>query len=171
MESFRNTPVVSKRVKVETQSEWWVLCRGSTTAKQQTENGKSIDEENTRKKLDVLSSKCTPELSHCPISLLISTGSQTSHNSLTITKEVLAIILRHVFGQCPRAFLYGRDPSILRFVGDLSALDTSMQIRQVAFSIFFENIEVIGQDLLAGPIRELSPGYSSTQALTHYSLS
>ena len=56
---------------------------------------------------------------------------------------------------------------MLRFVGDLSALDTSMQIRQVALSVLFENIEVIGQDLLAGPIKELSPGYFNTvSALT-----
>ena len=60
MESFGNTPVVSKGVNVETQSEWSVLCRGSTTAKEQTENGESTEDvggEHTRKKLDVSSSE------------------------------------------------------------------------------------------------------------------
>jgi hypothetical protein len=65
MESFGNTPVVSRRVKVETHSEWSVLCRESTTAKQQTESGESIEGdggEHTCKKLDVSSSEYTPEL-------------------------------------------------------------------------------------------------------------
>ena len=166
MERFGQMRVICKRVKIEAGRQDPLLDKGSTPmvprigscADIECESEVNLNEMgNKLEKLSIEGN--TPKLSQCLISLLMITGSETSRNSLAIPNEVLVIILRHIFGSRLRAFLSGRDPTTIRLMGDLSALDASMQFRQVALSILFENIKVIGQDLLAGPIRELSPGY------------
>lgn len=112
------------------------------------------------------SSECTLKLTSL-LPLLTSTVSQDLRGLLALPNEVLVIILRYVFGQRPRAFLCGRDPTFLRLVGNLSILDTNTRMRLTALPILLQNIDVIGHDLLAPEIRGLSPMYyDAVSALT-----